>query len=162
MTITTLSLRLNGTELAVSASEERTLLDILRNECNLRGTHFGCGQESCGACMVLINGEPAYACSTPASQVQGKAITTIEGAGGNAVGQALQHAFIQEGAAQCGYCTSGMLVSAMALLLANPTPSEAQIRSAMNGNVCRCGVYQRIVKAIQAASVALSTTEKTA
>lgn len=156
MTTTAITLEINQKSVSLRTEDSRTLLDTLRNECDLRGSHFGCGQEQCGACMVLINNRAAYACATPIGAAQGRHITTIEGLSSLPAGRALQTAFLQEGAAQCGYCTSGMLISATALLLRTPNPTDDEIRTSMSGNLCRCGVYHRILRAIKSAAATLS------
>ncbi len=147
-----LSLDVNGKTVRVNAPGEESLLSVLRNRLGLTGTKYGCGEGQCGACTVLINGHPARSCMTPVSAAAGKKMTTIEGL---AVGEelsAVQRAFLQEEAFQCGYCTSGMIVAATALLRTNAQPSEEEIVRHMNGNVCRCGTYPRIVAAIQRAA----------
>lgn len=149
-------LEINQTAVTVCADGSRSLLDILRNECDLRGSHFGCGQEECGACMVLVNNHPAYACTTQVGAVEGQHLVTIEGLTALPAGRALQAAFLQEGAAQCGYCTSGMLIAATGLLLRNPAPTDDDIRASMSSNLCRCGVYHRIIRAIKRAASMLS------
>jgi nicotinate dehydrogenase subunit A len=143
-----LSFRVNGVEHAVEAERGATLGDVLRNVLNLRGTRYGCGAEQCGACMVLIDGATAYACTREAASVAGKSVTTVEGLGTAEAPSALQKAFIAEQAAQCGYCTSGMLVSAAALLAHTPHPSEDEVKQALDRNLCRCGTYARIVRAV--------------
>jgi aerobic-type carbon monoxide dehydrogenase small subunit (CoxS/CutS family) len=131
---------------------DRMLLWVLRNELGLTGSKYGCGEGQCGACTVLIDGEPTRSCVTPASSVAGKPITTIEGLAQNGHLHPLQEAFIQADAMQCGYCTPGMIVSGAALLKKNPHPSQVEIKEAMQGNVCRCGTYPRIVAAVQMAA----------
>jgi len=140
--------RVNGSERTIEADAGRSLLDVLRNTLVLKGTRFGCGAELCGACMVLVDGRPMPSCNTPLAAVQGKSITTVEGLGGADAPHRLQRAFIVEQAAQCGYCTSGMLVSAAALLERTPRPTEAEVRQALDRNLCRCGCQQRIVRAV--------------
>src|SRR5260370_32164330 len=127
------------------------LLWVLRDELELTGSKYGCGEGQCGACTVLIDGAPVRSCITRASTVAGKQITTIEGVAQNGHLHPVQEAFIQADAMQCGYCTPGMIVSGVALLKKTPHPSEAEIRRAMEGNVCRCGTYPRIVAAVQLA-----------
>jgi nicotinate dehydrogenase subunit A len=143
------SICVNGVGHDVQADGNRTLLDILRNELSLTGTHFGCGEGLCGACMVLVDGRPVFACDTPLWSVENKRVTTVEGLAELPVGSRLQQEFITQGAAQCGYCTSGMLVSATALLTRDPEPSEQTIRQEMDRNLCRCGVQLRVIKAIR-------------
>jgi aerobic-type carbon monoxide dehydrogenase small subunit (CoxS/CutS family) len=128
------------------------LLWVLRDELGLTGSKYGCGEGQCGACTVLIDGEPTRSCITPAQSVAGKKITTIEGLAQNGHLHPLQEAFIQADAMQCGYCTPGMIVAGSALLEKNQRPTQAEIKEAMQGNVCRCGTYPRIVAAVQAAA----------
>lgn len=146
---------INGSPHSIDADESRSLLDVLRNELHLTGSHFGCGQGLCGACMVLVDGRAIFACDTPLWSVAGKSITTIEGVDQIELGAKLQQAFIDHAAAQCGYCTSGMLISAVALLSANPHPSDQQIRQEMDRNLCRCGSHLRIIAAIRGVADAL-------
>ena len=131
---------------------DRMLLWVLRDDLGLTGSKYGCGEGQCGACTVLIDGAPTRSCMTRAASVAGKPITTIEGVAQNGHLHPLQEAFIEADAMQCGYCTPGMIVSGTALLKKNPHPTEAEIRQAMEGNVCRCGTYPRIVAALQMAS----------
>jgi nicotinate dehydrogenase subunit A len=130
---------------------DRMLLWVLRDDLGLTGSKYGCGEGQCGACTVLIDGAPVRSCITRAASVAGKPITTIEGLAQNGHLHPLQEAFIQADAMQCGYCTPGMIVSGAGLLRKNPHPSVAEIRRAMEGNVCRCGTYPRIVAAVQMA-----------
>ena len=130
---------------------DRMLLWVLRDDLGFTGSKYGCGEGQCGACTVLIDGAPVHSCVTPASSVAGKPITTIEGLAQNGRLHPLQEAFIQQDAMQCGYCTPGMIISGAGLLRKNPHPTEAEIRNAMEGNVCRCGTYPRIVAAVQMA-----------
>ena len=132
------------------------LLWLLRDTLNLTGTKFGCGIAQCGACMVHVDGRPVRACMTPVADVQGRAVTTIEAMTSDPIGRALQSAWIEEQVPQCGYCQSGQIMSAAALLRRNPRPSDADIDQAMNGNLCRCGTYQRIRRAIHRAASALA------
>src|SRR5437762_8897600 len=142
------SFRVNGTEYTLDADGRTPLLDVLRNTLRLKGTRFGCGAEQCGACFVLVEGHAIAACKTPLWAVERKSVTTVEGLGRPETPHPLQQAFIAEQAAQCGYCTSGMLISAAALLARNPDPSEAQVRAALDRNLCRCGAHNRIVRAV--------------
>jgi nicotinate dehydrogenase subunit A len=142
-----ISLRVNGENRTIE-NGGATLIDALRNSLGLKGTRFGCGAEQCGACLVLVEGKPAYACTLPLAAVAGKSVVTVEGLGTCEAPHALQRAFIEEQAAQCGYCTSGMLVRAAALLAETPHPSEAQVRQALDGNLCRCATYHRVVRAV--------------
>lgn len=142
----------NGIKHDVSADPDEALLYVLRNQLDLTGSKYGCGEGACGACTVLINGNPTRSCITPVSAAAGKEITTIEGLEKNSKLHAVQEAFLATDVFQCSYCASGMILAAVALLNANPSPSEAAIVKSMNGNVCRCGTYPLIVKAIQLAS----------
>jgi len=145
------SFRVNGSERKVSVAPETPLLWVLRDTLQLTGTKFGCGAGLCGACTVHVEGDALRSCSTPVSQVSGKSITTIEGLSPN--GQhTLQQAWIAEDVPQCGYCQTGQIMAAAALLSKNPQPSDDQITSAMSGNLCRCGTYDRIRKAIHRAA----------
>jgi nicotinate dehydrogenase subunit A len=141
-------LRVNGVERLVSAGSEASLLSVLRGELGLTATRFGCGADQCGACNVLIEGRAVASCATPLWAAAGKDITTVEGLGTPERPHPLQRAFIAEQAMQCGYCISGILISAAALLRRNPDPSEAEVRSALDRNLCRCGAHNRIVRAV--------------
>jgi nicotinate dehydrogenase subunit A len=146
----------NGKAVSVSPTNEETpLLSVLRNELGLVGTRFGCGLEQCGCCMVLIDGQPEKSCAKPVWSVAGKTITTIEGLGTEAKPHPLQQAFLDEQAGQCGYCLSGILVSAKALLDHNPQPTRAQIAQALDGNICRCGSHNRILRAVEKAAAVM-------
>jgi aerobic-type carbon monoxide dehydrogenase small subunit (CoxS/CutS family) len=145
-------LDVNGVKHQITADPDVALLNVLRNHLDLTGSKYGCGEGACGACTVLINGKPAHSCITPISAAEGKEITTIEGLEKNGKLHAVQEAFLTTDAFQCSYCASGMIMSAVALLNSNPSPSEAAILQAMNGNICRCGTYPFIVKAIKLAS----------
>ena len=144
-----LVLNINGAERQVDAPPDEFLLYVLRDRLQLTGTKYGCGEGQCGACTVLLDGRPVRSCRTPVSQAAGKKITTIEGLEQNGQLHPVQQAFMDHDAFQCAYCTSGMIMSAVALLNANPNPSPDDIVRAMNGNVCRCGTYPRIVEAVQ-------------
>jgi nicotinate dehydrogenase subunit A len=147
------SFSVNGKAVSVSpANEETPLLNVLRNELGLMGTRFGCGLEQCGCCTVLIDGQPEKSCAKPLWSVAGKTVTTVEGLGSEAKPHPLQQAFLDEQAGQCGYCLSGILVSAKALLDANPAPTRAQIAQALDGNICRCGSHNRILRAVEKAA----------
>ncbi len=146
---------LNGTERALEADGKTPLLDVLRNTLGLKGTRFGCGTEQCGACFVLIEGHAVASCNMPLWAVERKSVTTVEGLGRPEAPHPLQQAFIAEQAAQCGYCTSGMLIGAAALLERSPRPSEVEVKQALDRNLCRCGSYNRIVRAVLRAAVAL-------
>ena len=141
----------NGKPVSVSAPADTRLLWVLREELKLTGTRFGCGAGQCGACMVHVNGERMFSCLMPVSQLQGKSVTTIEGLSAGKL-NALQRAWLAESVPQCGYCQSGQLMSAAALLAANPSPTREQIKDHMNANICRCGTYPRIVRAIERAA----------
>jgi nicotinate dehydrogenase subunit A len=145
---------LNGTERVLEADGKTPLIDVLRNTLGLKGTRFGCGNEECGACFVLVDGHAVPSCTVPLWAVDGKAVTTIEGLGQPEAPHPLQQAFIAEQAAQCGYCTSGMLISAAALLESTPRPTETEVRQALDRNLCRCGSYNRAVRAVLRASAA--------
>ena len=146
-----ISLTVNGKRHDLDVSADMPLLWVIRDVVGLTGTKFGCGLSQCGACTVHLNGEPIRSCSTPASSAAGKTVTTIEGLSPTA-SHALQLAWIAEQVPQCGYCQSGQLMSAAALLASHPTPTDAEIDAAMSGNICRCGTYQRIRRAIHRAA----------
>ncbi|PYX86522.1 MAG: (2Fe-2S)-binding protein [Acidobacteria bacterium] len=143
-----LTLKVNGNERKVSVSPETPLLWVLRDTLNMTGTKFGCGAGLCGACTVHIDGTAVRSCSTPISQAAGKSVTTIEGLSANGLHE-LQKAWIAEEVPQCGYCQAGQIMNAAALLAKNPHPSDDDITKAMTGNICRCGTYDRIRRAIQ-------------
>ena len=145
-------LNVNGTRLHVTAPAEETLLSVLRYRLDLTGTKYGCGEGQCGACTVLLDGRATRSCLMPVAAAASAKITTIEGLEQHGVLTPLQQAFLDEGAFQCGYCTSGMIMSATSLLRDTHNPSEGQIVEAMNGNVCRCGTYPRIVAAVERAA----------
>ena len=147
-----LDLNVNGTRRAVDVDPARTLLSVLREELELTGSKYGCGEGQCGACTVLLDERAVRSCMTPVSRATSARITTIEGIEREGRLHPLQQAFIDEGALQCGYCTPGMIMSGVALLAATPSPSAPEIASAMEGNVCRCGTYPRVVAAVQRAS----------
>jgi len=143
----------NGRAVSVAvANEEAPLLDILRNELGLMGTRFGCGLEQCGCCVVLIDGQPVKSCARPVWNIAGRNVTTIEGLGTPDRPHPLQQAFIEEQAGQCGYCLSGILITAKALLDRNPSPSRADIAQALDDNLCRCGTHNRILRAVEKAA----------
>lgn len=144
-----ISLTINGKKFQFNIDPSIRLLDLLRNECGFTGAKEGCGEGECGACTVLMNGEAVYSCLVLAFQADGSEIITIEGLAENGELDPLQEAFIQHGAVQCGYCTPGMILSAKALLQKNPHPSEAEIKTAIAGNLCRCTGYNKIVAAIK-------------
>lgn len=147
-----LSLQVNGQNHAVTADPGTPLLYVLRNDLGLNGPKFGCGLGQCGSCAVLLDGEAMRSCLTPVEDAVGSKITTLEGLGSPERPHALQSAFIEEQALQCGYCTNGMIVTAAALLAGNPDPSDEQIRRALATNLCRCGAHPRILRAVRKAA----------
>ncbi|MGH9581572.1 MAG: (2Fe-2S)-binding protein [Bryobacteraceae bacterium] len=152
-----MELRVNRGRFQVSGDPGRPLLYVLREELDLTGTKYGCGEGQCGACTVLLDGVAHRSCLTPVGSAAGKEITTIEGLAQGDRLHPLQEAFIACDAMQCGYCTAGMILSSAALLHKNPTPSDAGIRQALDGNICRCGAYNRIAEAVRRASHALTS-----
>lgn len=138
----------NGRPLALHEAPSARLLDVLRDVLQLRATRLGCGEGECGACHVLVDGRSVAACNTPLAAVAGSAVTTLEGLVGDAVGARLQQAFIDEQAAQCGFCTAGMLIAATALLRRDPAADEAAVRAGLDDHLCRCGAQPRVVKAV--------------
>ena len=146
-----LVLDVNGARHEVGADPETPLLYVLRNDLGLKGARYGCGIGACGSCMVIVDGKAVQSCDVPVSAVAGKAITTIEGIGTPEQPHPLQRAFVGEQAAQCGYCVTGIIMSAKALLDANPRPSDAEIRTALAANLCRCGTHIRILRAVKSA-----------
>jgi nicotinate dehydrogenase subunit A len=149
-------LTVNGAAHEVCAPADTPLLYVLRNDLGLKGTRFGCGSGECGACFVIIDGRAVPACDTPLWSAAGKSITTVEGLAADGTPHALQRAFIDEQAGQCGFCLSGILMSAAALLRANKRPSDAEIRAALERNLCRCGAHNRILRAIRRAAAELA------
>jgi len=147
-----LNFTVNGKTRHLEAETDRRLIDILREDLGLTGCKEGCGEGECGACTILLNDRAVLACLTLAAGLQNAHVTTIEGLKQNGELDVLQRAFIEEGAVQCGFCTPGMILSASALLLRNPSPSEAEIRRALAGNICRCSGYAQIIRAIQRAA----------
>jgi aerobic-type carbon monoxide dehydrogenase small subunit (CoxS/CutS family) len=147
-----LTLLVNGTEHRVDANEDESLLYVLRDHLQLTGTKYGCGEGQCGACTVLLEGTPVRSCRIQASAVSGKKITTIEGLGRGDELDPVQQAFLEVEAFQCGYCTPGMVLSAAALLDHTPNPTREQILRRMDGNLCRCGTYPRIIEAVERAA----------
>ena len=147
-----IQLRVNGQNRRLDADADMPLLYALRNDLKLRGTRFGCGKGQCGACSVMVDGQVVRSCVTPVSAMAKRSVTTLEGLGSSAKPSVVQQAFIDEQAAQCGYCMNGMVMSATALLQRNRHPSEADIREALAGNLCRCGTHTRIIKAVQRAA----------
>jgi len=145
-------IRVNGVEHTLLTERSRSLLSVLRDDLGLTGTKYGCGSGECGACTVLLDGRAVRSCSTPVAHADGRSVTTIEGLEGDGELHPVQEAFIEVQAFQCGYCTPGMIMGAVALLQRDPRPSELEIRRAMEGHLCRCGCYPRIIKAIQRAA----------
>jgi nicotinate dehydrogenase subunit A len=155
-----MDLVVNGARKRVTVDPERSLLFVLRNELDLTGAKYGCGEGRCGACTVLIDGVPHHSCVTPMRAAAGKEITTIEGIADGERLHPVQEAFIECDAMQCGYCTPGMIVTTVALLRKNPTPTEPEIKQALEWNVCRCGTYNRILAAVQKAGRGMSSEAK--
>jgi nicotinate dehydrogenase subunit A len=147
-----LNFKLNGQDVSVDAPGDATLLSVLNNDLDEYGAKFGCGLSQCGSCTVLIDGDPVRSCQTTAQSAIGRSVTTLAGLKEDGQPSKLQQAFIDEQAAQCGYCLSGMIMVAQALLDRNPSPTESEIRSALNANLCRCGSHNRIVRAVIRAS----------
>jgi nicotinate dehydrogenase subunit A len=146
----------NGVRRAVTADPDTPLIYILRNDLKLKGTRFGCGQGVCGCCTVLLDGRSVQSCNTPVSAAEARTVTTIEGLWRDSALHPLQEAFIEEQAGQCGYCLTGIIMGAAALLDRNPSPTDAQIRSELDIHLCRCGSYDRILRAIRRASRKMS------
>jgi nicotinate dehydrogenase subunit A len=142
----------NGRHVSIAVDPTTPLLDVLRNRLDLKGSRYGCGLEQCGTCMVLIDGEPVYSCVREIGSVAGCSVTTIEGLGSPAAPHPLQRAFLEEQAGQCGYCLSGIIISAKALLDRNPRPTRADIVAALDKHLCRCGTHTRIIAAVQKAA----------
>jgi aerobic-type carbon monoxide dehydrogenase small subunit (CoxS/CutS family) len=153
------TLNVNGTSFALELEAGRTLLSVLRGELGLTGSKEGCDDSECGACMVLIDGQPVNSCSFLALQADGRAVTTVEGLASGSELHPLQRAFLQHGGVQCGFCTPGMLISATALLKANPDPTEDEIRVGLSGNLCRCTGYVGIVAAVRSAATELAKAD---
>jgi carbon-monoxide dehydrogenase small subunit len=153
------TLEVNGTSFSVELEAGRTLLSVLRGELGLTGTKEGCDDSECGACMVLIDGEPVNSCSFLALQADGRAVTTVEGLASGSELHPLQRAFLEHGGVQCGFCTPGMLMSAAALLAANPDPTEDEVRAGLSGNLCRCTGYVGIVAAVRSAATELAQAD---
>ena len=153
-------LTVNGRPCAIDADADSSLLSVLRDQLDLTGSKYGCGEGQCGACTVLIDGSPRRACITPVGAVDQKQITTIEGLAQGDHLHPLQQAFLEEAAMQCAYCTSGMIMTAVSLLHANSNPSAAEIAHSMEGNICRCGTHPRILAAIQKAAKAVNHSMK--
>jgi len=149
----TIDLTVNGTPVTVDVEPTTPLLDVLRNHLDLKGSRYGCGLEQCGTCMVLIDGEALYSCTREIGSVGGHQVTTIEGLGRPDALHPVQRAFLEEQAGQCGYCLSGIIISAKALLDRNPQPSRAEIVAALERHLCRCGTHIRIIAAVQKAAL---------
>jgi nicotinate dehydrogenase subunit A len=150
-----IAFEVNGRAVTVSTPGATPLLDVLRNQFDLKGTRYGCGLEQCGSCMVLLDGEPIYACSREVGTVAGGCVTTIEGLGTPEQPHPLQQAFLDEQAGQCGYCLSGIIMRAKALLDHNPAPTRGEIVRALDRNLCRCGAHPRILRAVEKAAAML-------
>src|SRR5512136_1458533 len=148
----TIAFTLNDKPVSVTTDGQRPLLWVVRTDLGLTGTKFGCGESHCGACTVIVNKEPVRSCRVPAKDVRGKEVITIEGLEKNGKLHPLQEAFIEHGALQCGFCTSGMIMTAYGLLLKNPKPTRTEIIAGMDNNLCRCAAHQRIVMAIESAA----------
>lgn len=151
----TIRFKLNGKEVRVESPPERMLLWVLRTDLGHTGPKYGCGEGFCGACTVLVDGKPTFSCQFPLAKAEGKSVLTIEGLAKGGRLHPLQQAFIDHGALQCGYCTSGMILQAYGLLLRKPNPTETEIADALEGNLCRCGTYNRIIAAVQTAAKAM-------
>jgi aerobic-type carbon monoxide dehydrogenase small subunit (CoxS/CutS family) len=149
---TSVDFTVNGKSVHIDTDGSKPLLSVLRDDLGLRGSHFGCGTEQCGACMVLIDGKPEHSCAREAETVAGRKVTTIEGLGADGALHPLQQAFLDEQAGQCGYCLSGILISAAALLASNAKPSRAEIVAALDPHLCRCGIHNRVIRAVQKAA----------
>ncbi len=152
----TFTLRVNGKSHDVSTEADTPLLYVLRNDLGMKSAKYGCGQEQCGACSVIIDGERAFSCSVDVADAAGKDITTLEGIGSADKPHPIQAAFIAEQAAQCGYCTAGIIVATKVLLDSNPNPDMAAIRTALQDNLCRCGVHSRVFRAVRRAAREMS------
>jgi len=151
----TIRFKLNGKEVSVTTSPERMLLWVLRTDLEHTGTKYGCGEGYCRFCSVLVDGRPELACSFPLAKVEGRSVLTIEGLARGGRLHPLQRAFVDHGAVQCGYCTPGMILQAYALLLQKPSPTEAEVADALEGNICRCGTHARVLAAVQSAAKAM-------
>lgn len=152
MSDTPIRLDINGQAHDLTVPGHRTLLDVLREDLDLTGSKRGCDRGECGSCTVLLNGKPVYSCITLAAQVRGRSVVTVEGLSQDGRLDPVQQAFLDEDGGQCGYCTPGFLISARALLNANPRPSDAEIREALSGNLCRCNAYGRILQSVRTAA----------
>jgi nicotinate dehydrogenase subunit A len=154
--MTAIEFILNGRPVHVDTDSTKPLLSVLREDLGLRGSRFGCGLEQCGACMVLIDGEPAYSCARAIEMLAGRTVITVEGLSRDGALHPLQQAFLEEQAGQCGYCVSGILISAAALLERNAKPSRAEVAAALDRHLCRCGVHNRIIRAVQRAGAVVA------
>lgn len=154
-----IAFNVNGAHKVVTADASTPLIYALRNDLKLKGTRFGCGEGVCGCCTVLLDGCSIQSCNTPVSAAEGRNVTTIEGLASGATLHPLQQAFIEEQAGQCGYCLTGIIMGAAALLSRDPAPTDAQIRSELDVHLCRCGAYDRILRAIRRASEMMSKTK---
>jgi nicotinate dehydrogenase subunit A len=154
--VETTTLDVNGEPRTTSASRSTPLIHVLRNDFGLVATRYGCGTEQCGACLVLVDGKPAWSCTLPLEAAAGRRVTTLEGLARAGGAHPLQRAFLDEQAAQCGYCLSGILMRAAALLAENPAPTDAQVRAALDPHLCRCGSHNRIVRAVLRAAAQMS------
>jgi aerobic-type carbon monoxide dehydrogenase small subunit (CoxS/CutS family) len=148
----TIQLTVNGQEKSITTDSRRSLLDVLREDLGVTGVKYGCGEAQCGACSVLIGGRRVLSCVTPVSKADRKSIVTIEGLAKDDVLHPVQEAFVEEGAVQCGYCTGGVILAAVSLLEENPNPTDQEIAKGLNGNLCRCNGYPRILNAVRRAA----------
>ena len=148
----TITLTVNGTERSITTDRQRPLLDVLREELHLTGTKYGCGEGQCSACLVHLDGRPTRTCTLPVGAADGKSVTTIEGLARGDTLHPVQEAFLEEGAMQCGYCTSGMILSAVTMLEGNPEPTDEEIVDGMNRHLCRCNGYVKVVNAVRLAA----------
>lgn len=148
----TIAFSVNGEKHSITTDPARPILDVLREDLGLMGAKFGCGERQCGACTVLVNGRPTFSCSTRIATANNREVETIEGLSDGETLHPLQEAFLAESAFQCGYCTTGMIMNAVALLRNKPKPSAEEVRTAMNRNICRCGTHLRILRAVQRAA----------
>jgi aerobic-type carbon monoxide dehydrogenase small subunit (CoxS/CutS family) len=153
-------LRINGSKVRVDAEEARSLLAVLRDDVGLTGAKYGCGEGRCGACTVLVGGVPVRSCVTSVGTAAKQEITTVEGLEKDGKLHPLQEAFLETGAMQCGYCTCGMIMAGVGLLRKNPTPSREEIVDYLNGNICRCGTYPRIIRAVSSAALAMKEARR--
>ncbi|QAU50091.1 (2Fe-2S)-binding protein [Bradyrhizobium guangzhouense] len=154
----TIQFQLNGAAVSVDTDPDQTLLDVLRGRLGITAAHFGCGAGECGACCVMVDGQATASCDRPMWSVADKAVVTLEGLGTVEQPHPLQRAFISNQAMQCGYCVSGILISAAALLKRNPSPTEAEVRAALDRNLCRCGSHNRMVRAVLRAASEIATS----